>query len=147
MKYIKIKVGFKSGTERTFIYPFGKDLDFFHQQLANAKKVKNNESTLTLINIDDYCIAIAWSEMEWFEAELIEENVPDDENFSEDNIVKKTGNIHKNKAKCLKCGDVIESFHQHDFKQCSCENIFVDGGLDYIRHGFVDFENYKDLSE
>ena len=149
MKYVKIKIGFKSGIEKTFTYLFNGNLDFFNQQLANAKNLKKKDSTLTLINVDDYCIAIAWSEIEWFEAELIEENIPEykDSFTSKNNIIRKTGNITKNKAKCLKCGDEIESFNQYDFKQCTCENIFVDGGLTYIRHGFVNFDYYKDLSE
>lgn len=40
-----------------------------------------------------------------------------------------------NKAKCAKCGDIIESKHRHDYKECSCHSIMVDGGLDYIRRG------------
>lgn len=43
--------------------------------------------------------------------------------------------IIRNAAKCAKCGDVIESMHRHDFKTCSCESIFVDGGKEYIRCG------------
>lgn len=55
--------------------------------------------------------------------------------------------ITRNSAKCLKCNDEIESFHRHDFKHCSCGNIFVDGGLEYTRHGFVIFDDYIDTSE
>ena len=40
------------------------------------------------------------------------------------------------KATCLKCGDTIQSMYRHDFKKCSCENIFVDGGEDYFRFGY-----------
>ena len=43
--------------------------------------------------------------------------------------------LKRNRAKCLKCGDIIESTDRHDFKQCKCEAIFVDGGLSYIRRG------------
>lgn len=39
------------------------------------------------------------------------------------------------KATCLLCGDVIQSLYRHDFKWCSCKNIFVDGGEDYFRFG------------
>lgn len=42
------------------------------------------------------------------------------------------------KARCLNCGDVIESKLRHDFKQCSCESCFVDGGNDYGRLGYAD---------
>lgn len=47
-------------------------------------------------------------------------------------MTKKTRTV----AECLKCGDVLLSVHRHDFKWCSCENIFVDGGADYFRMGF-----------
>lgn len=43
--------------------------------------------------------------------------------------------IKRNAAKCLKCNDVVESVHVHDFKYCKCQSIFVDGGKDYIRRG------------
>jgi hypothetical protein len=54
--------------------------------------------------------------------------------------------ILSNQAKCLKCGDEIYSAHRHDFKYCSCENIFVDGGMSYIRHGFEDIDKYLNQS-
>ncbi len=54
--------------------------------------------------------------------------------------------ITKNAAKCLKCGDIIESTFRHDFRYCSCRAIFVDGGLDYLRRG-GDFNNIEELSE
>jgi hypothetical protein len=41
--------------------------------------------------------------------------------------------IVRNAIKCRKCGDVIESTHRHDFRHCSCETVFVDGGHDYLR--------------
>jgi len=37
----------------------------------------------------------------------------------------------RNRAKCQRCDDVIESTHRHDFKMCSCGAISVDGGSDY----------------
>ena len=43
--------------------------------------------------------------------------------------------IKRNAAKCKLCGDVIESKYRHDFVQCQCGEIFVDGGFDYIRQG------------
>lgn len=39
----------------------------------------------------------------------------------------------RNAARCLQCGDVIESRHTHDFAMCSCGNIAVDGGPSYVR--------------
>ena len=38
-----------------------------------------------------------------------------------------------NKAKCKKCGDIIESKEVNDFKRCICGSIAVDGGLEYIK--------------
>lgn len=50
----------------------------------------------------------------------------------------------RNIAKCKKCGDIIESKHRHDFVQCSCGAIFVDGGHDYIRRGGNQFDEEFD---
>jgi hypothetical protein len=52
---------------------------------------------------------------------------------------------YRNRAKCLKCGDVIESKSRHDFVYCSCEEIFVDGGQDYFRAGAKDMKNFKPM--
>jgi DNA-directed RNA polymerase subunit N (RpoN/RPB10) len=41
--------------------------------------------------------------------------------------------IVSNKIRCKKCGDVIESKSEHDFRWCSCKNSAVDGGYDYLR--------------
>jgi len=54
--------------------------------------------------------------------------------------------IKVNKAQCLLCGDVIESKHRHDFVECKCGNVFVDGGKDYLRRGFIDSNSFKELS-
>ncbi len=53
--------------------------------------------------------------------------------------------IH-NSARCRKCGDVIESHNRHDFVNCKCGAIAVDGGKDYLRRvgNPIDFD---DLSE
>lgn len=39
----------------------------------------------------------------------------------------------RNAARCLLCGDIIESRHTHDYVSCTCGNIAVDGGPSYIR--------------
>ncbi len=39
------------------------------------------------------------------------------------------------KVKCKICGDIIESKSTHDFVRCKCDEIFVDGGMDYCRVG------------
>lgn len=55
--------------------------------------------------------------------------------------------IIENKAKCLLCGNVIESVNRHDYVTCSCGNISVDGGKDYLRRCFVgDRDTWIDLS-
>ena len=41
--------------------------------------------------------------------------------------------ILSNSVVCGVCDDYIYSAHQHDFVQCSCGNIAVDGGTSYIR--------------
>jgi len=54
--------------------------------------------------------------------------------------------IIRNAARCRQCGDEIESLFRHDFKWCSCGDIFVDGGFDYLRRG-GNPEDCEDLSE
>lgn len=54
--------------------------------------------------------------------------------------------IFRNRIKCLKCGDIIESTHRHDFKVCSCGSVAVDGGLDYQRI-VGDLDAYENLVE
>ena len=58
------------------------------------------------------------------------------------------GNYRLNGAKCLKCGDIVQSEHRHDCKYCSCGNISVDGGSWYLRRGgkAVDDMSYEDMS-
>ncbi|WPZ37261.1 hypothetical protein T8K17_25630 (plasmid) [Thalassobaculum sp. OXR-137] len=41
--------------------------------------------------------------------------------------------LARNAARCLRCGDIIESKHTHDYVECSCGNIAVDGGPSYNR--------------
>ena len=54
--------------------------------------------------------------------------------------------IIRNAAQCNLCGDIIESKSVHDFKQCSCGAIFVDGGREYLRRGYKNEECITDLS-
>ena len=55
--------------------------------------------------------------------------------------------IKVNRAKCKKCKDIIESKFRHDFIGCKCGEIFVDGGLVYLRRGAFDFNNFEEMSE
>lgn len=48
----------------------------------------------------------------------------------------------RNRAKCKKCEDVIESFHRHDFVSCKCGEISVDGGQEYFRCLAKDWANF-----
>ena len=54
--------------------------------------------------------------------------------------------ILRNRAQCLKCYDIIESLHRHDFVGCLCGTIYVDGGQDYLRR-VGEFKYIKELSE
>lgn len=54
--------------------------------------------------------------------------------------------IIRNRARCRKCGDVVESHSVHEFRRCSCGAIAVDGGLSYLRRvGYS--EDIEDMSE
>jgi hypothetical protein len=58
------------------------------------------------------------------------------------------GNIRINAIKCLICEDIIQSEHRHDFKYCSCGNVFIDGGSWYQRIGGIGVQEngYEDLT-
>lgn len=51
------------------------------------------------------------------------------------------GSILINRAKCTKCDSIIESKSVHDFVECKCGRIFVDGGLTYQRFGFKEISD------
>lgn len=54
--------------------------------------------------------------------------------------------IIRNAVRCKTCEDVIESTYRHDFKQCSCGRVAVDGGHDYLRRAFAYEGCYEELS-
>lgn len=57
--------------------------------------------------------------------------------------------IVSNKIRCKFCGDVIESFSVHDFKQCRCGKCSTDGGHEYAQRSFITEnpeDTYEDLS-
>lgn len=60
--------------------------------------------------------------------------------------LSKTRKIRVNKIQCILCQEVIESKHCHDFKQCKCENCFVDGGTECLHRGGSQL-TYYELSE
>lgn len=41
-----------------------------------------------------------------------------------------------NRAKCAHCGDIIVSRYVHDYVECSCKKISVDGGTHYLRRSY-----------
>ena len=55
----------------------------------------------------------------------------------------------RNAIRCKHCGDVIESKRRHDYHECSCGTVSVDGGLSYLRRGFKTSpeEDFEDLCE
>lgn len=55
--------------------------------------------------------------------------------------------ITQNAAVCHLCGEFIESKHGHDFKWCSCQNVAVDGGKNYIRRAFNDKCTFTEMNE
>ncbi len=66
------------------------------------------------------------------------------------NTRPKHSRILKNQAKCLLCGDVVESKHPHDFVACSCGALTVDGGNEYLCRAFynrLDWEERSILEE
>lgn len=38
-----------------------------------------------------------------------------------------------NRVRCRKCGDIIRSMYTHDFVNCKCDSIAIDGGNEYQR--------------
>lgn len=53
--------------------------------------------------------------------------------------------IIQNQVRCNKCGDEPYSRTRHDFKECKCGNIAVDGGMAYLRRVGVT-DDMTDLS-
>ena len=37
---------------------------------------------------------------------------------------------------CPSCGEIVVSLHVHDWRQCGCKEVFIDGGQEYIRVGW-----------
>ena len=45
---------------------------------------------------------------------------------------------------CNHCHDFIYSRARHDFRCCSCGNVCVDGGFDYMKTAFYD-QNFETM--
>jgi hypothetical protein len=55
--------------------------------------------------------------------------------------------IRFNRAKCLQCGDIVESAQLHDSKVCTCGGLTVSGGREYLRRSVKDPDLVEELSE
>lgn len=61
-----------------------------------------------------------------------------------DPIWTQMNEMSRNRCRCKRCGDVIESVHMHDLVRCRCCAIFVDGGTLHRRRGGVSIEEVPD---
>jgi len=57
-----------------------------------------------------------------------------------------TSKLKANRARCRKCDDTIESRTVHDYVECYCGAMHVDGGLEYLKRG-GDPDDIEELSE
>lgn len=55
----------------------------------------------------------------------------DEAKFAEVERLYHEKGLAKNQRMCPKCKEVITSTHRHDFVQCKCSYLGIDGGLDY----------------
>ncbi len=51
----------------------------------------------------------------------------------------------RNRVRCKRCLDIIESHHRHDFRSCRCGAVAVDGGKDYHKRCFSNEDDYEEL--
>lgn len=51
-----------------------------------------------------------------------------------------------NAIKCNHCGEILVSYHRHDFKMCCCGKVGVDGGTEYQRR-IGNKEDYTEISK
>lgn len=59
---------------------------------------------------------------------------------------EKEKKLVRNRIKCKKCGDTIESKSVHDYVTCKCGAVSTDGGLDYMKVSGNN-EDWEDFSE
>ena len=59
----------------------------------------------------------------------------------------------RNRVRCRKCGDVIESLSVHDWVACKCwdndkrTGIFTDGGPEYAHRGAFDMDDIEEVPD
>jgi hypothetical protein len=70
--------------------------------------------------------------------------------YSQDVVLMDADQVRKrivyNRAQCRVCQDMIESKHRHDFVNCQCGAISVDGGKDYLKRSFKRSTDLIELS-
>ena len=55
--------------------------------------------------------------------------------------MSETKQIILNRVQCRECGEVLTSYHRHDYKTCGCTNeTMVDGGTNYQRYGGLNLD-------
>lgn len=55
--------------------------------------------------------------------------------------------IVRNAARCDTCNQVVESKHRHDFVECECGALAVDGGREYTRRVYKPDSTWTELAE
>lgn len=55
--------------------------------------------------------------------------------------------IKRNRVQCLICNEIIESTYTHDYVTCSCGNVSVDGGYDYLKRAAKDISSFLEMAE
>jgi c-di-AMP phosphodiesterase-like protein len=53
----------------------------------------------------------------------------------------------RNRAKCRLCGDILESFHEHDRVECGCGEITISGGQVRYEVAYRNIENLLRLDD
>ena len=53
----------------------------------------------------------------------------------------------RNRAKCKKCGDILESFNIYDFVQCKCGEIGIEGGAQAAKCFAKDWANFLRIDD
>lgn len=61
-------------------------------------------------------------------------------------MIDENKKIILNRIKCNHCGDIIISYSQHDYKNCKCGKVSIDGGLSYLKRSFQEATDYEEMS-
>lgn len=77
----------------------------------------------------------------------LNEWIPKIQAWQKEKLKKEDGGIRTNQAACLRCGEIIESRHDHDFRGCGCGAIAVDGGKSYTRRMYSNGDDCLEMTE